>query len=150
MRGNPGGGTTHSAIGVARAACRQGFRVRFSPAAGLLNALIQAQDDHRRPRVLATALTHHLLVIDALGCIPFSPTGAHLIVQCCSSLYERVAMIVTPHVRVADGTQVFGDERLTAAVLDRLTYRAPILACVGESCRVRQRLQRDAQQHTGA
>jgi len=61
----------------------------------------------------------------------------------------RVAMIVTTHVRFADWTQVFGDERLTGALLDRLTYRAPILEFVGESFRFRQRLRRDAQKPKG-
>ncbi|MGH8057475.1 MAG: ATP-binding protein, partial [Candidatus Entotheonellia bacterium] len=74
---------------------------------------------------------------------------AHLLFQVCSSLYERVAMIVTTHVRFADWTQVFGDERLTGALLDRLTYRAHIVEFVGESFRFRQRLRREAQKPTG-
>ena len=84
--------------------------------------------------------------MDELGFIPFSPTGAQLIFQFCSALYERVAMIVTTNLRFADWTQVFGDERLTAALLDRLTHRANILEFVGESYRFRQRMQREAQQ----
>ena len=99
--------------------------------------------------MLATALKQHLIVVDELGFIPFSPTGAHLMFQFCSSLYERVALIITTNLRFADWTQVFGDERLTAALLDRLTYRAHILEFVGESFRFRQRLQRDTQKHRG-
>jgi DNA replication protein DnaC len=87
--------------------------------------------------------------VDELGFIPFSPSGAHLLLQFCSSLYERVALIVTTNVRVADWTQVFGDERLTAALLERLTDRAHLLEFVGESFRLRQRLRRDAQQPNG-
>jgi len=116
-----------------------------SNAAALVNELIQAQEEQRLSRFLATALKQHLIVLDELGFIPFSPNGAQLIFQLCSALYERVAMIVTTNLRFADWTQVFGDERLTAALLDRLTHRAHILEFVGESYRFRQRLQREAQ-----
>ncbi len=146
MVGNPGLGKTHVATGIALAACRQGHRVRFHNAAGLVSELILAQDEHRLPKFLATALRHHLIVLDELGFIPFSSTGAQLIFQFCSALYERVAMIVTTNLHFADWTQVFGDERLTAALLDRLTHRAHILEFVGESYRFRQRLQREAEE----
>jgi DNA replication protein DnaC len=139
--GNPGLGKTHIAIGLALAACRQGHRVRFYNAAGLVNDLIQAQDEHQLPRFLAAALKHRLIVLDELGFIPLSPTGSQLIFQFCSALYERVSMIVTTNLRFADWTQVFGDERLTAALLDRLTHRAHILEFTGESYRFRQRVQ---------
>ncbi len=66
--------------------------------------------------------------------------------QFCSTLYERVAMMVTTNLRFADWTQVFGDERLTAALLDRLTHKAHILEFVGESFRFRERIQREAQE----
>ncbi len=148
--GNPGLGKTHVAIGLALAACRQGHRVRFYNAAGLVNELIQAQEEHRLPRLLAMALKQQLIVLDELGFIPFSPSGAQLIFQFCSTLYERAAMIVTTNLRFADWTQVFGDERLTAALLDRLTHKAHVLEFVGESYRFRQRMQRDAQDgHSG-
>ena len=146
MIGNPGLGKTHIATGLALAACRQGHRVRFYNAAALVNDLIQAQDEHRLPKFLAAALRHHLIVVDELGFIPFSATGAQLIFQFCSTLYERVTMIVTTNLRFADWTQVFGDERLTAALLDRLTHKAHILEFVGESFRFRQRVQRETQE----
>lgn len=142
--GNPGLGKTHVAIGLALAACRQGQRGRFYTAAGLVNDLIQAQDEHRLPRLLNAALKQNLIVLDELGFIPFSPLGAHLIFQFCSLLYERVALIVTTNLKFADWPQVFGDERWTAALLDRLTHRAHILEFTGESFRFRQRMQREA------
>jgi DNA replication protein DnaC len=144
MVGNPGVGKTHVATGLAAAACRQGYKVRFYNAAGLVNDMIQAQDEHRLTRFLNATLKHQLIVLDELGFIPFTPTGAQLIFQFCSVLYEQVALIVTTNLRFADWTQVFGDERLTAALLDRLTHRAHILEFVGESYRFRQRLQQDA------
>jgi DNA replication protein DnaC len=142
--GNPGLGKTHVAISLALAACRQGQRVRFYTAAGLVNDLIQAQDEHRLPRLLNAALKQNLVVLDELGFIPFSPLGAQLIFQFCSLLYERVALIVTTNLKFADWPQVFGEERLTAALLDRLTHRAHILEFTGESFRFRQRMQREA------
>jgi len=150
MVGNPGLGKTHVATGMALAACRQGHRVRFYNAAGLVNELILAQEEHRLPKFLGTALRHQLIVLDELGLIPFSPIGAQLVFQFCSALYERVAMIVTTNLRFADWTHVFGDERVTAALLDRLTHRAHILEFVGESYRFRQRMQREAEKkHNG-
>jgi len=140
--GNPGLGKTHVAIGLALAACRQGHRVRFYNAAGLVNELIAAQEAHQLPKLLNTALRHQLIVLDELGFIPLTPTGAQLIFQFCSTLYERVALIVTSNLRFGDWVQVFGDERLTAALLDRLTHHAHILEFTGaDSYRFRQRLE---------
>jgi len=144
--GNPGLGKSHVATGLALAACRQGHRVRFYTTAGLVNELILAQDEHRLSKFMASALKHQLIVLDELGFIPFSTTGAQLIFQFCSTLYERVAMIVTTNLRFADWVQVFGDESLTAALLDRLTHKAHILEFVGESYRFRQRMQQEDQQ----
>ncbi len=146
MVGNPGLGKTHVVTGMALAACRQGHRVRFYNAAGLVNELILAQQELRLAKFLATALKHRLIVIDELGFIPFSATGAQLAFQFCSALYERVAMIVTTNLHFANWTQIFGDEQLTAALLDRLTHHAHILEFLGESYRFRQRVHREAQE----
>jgi len=143
--GNPGLGKTHIATGLAVAACHQKHRVRFYNAAALVNELSLAQEEQRLPKFLAVALKHQLIVIDELGFIPFSSTGAQLIFQFCSTLYERVAIIVTTNLKFADWTQVFGSEKLTLALLDRLTHRAHIIEFVGESYRFRQRLQREGQ-----
>jgi DNA replication protein DnaC len=145
MIGNHGLGKTHLAVSIALAACRQGRRVRFYNAAALVNELIQAQDEHQLPKLLATALRHDLIVLDELGFIPFSATGSQLIFQFCSTLYERVSIIVTTNLRFADWTQVFGDERLTGALLDRLTHRTNIVEFVGEPYRFRQRMQRETE-----
>jgi len=143
LLGNPGLGKTHLATGLATVACRQGYRVRFYNAAALVNELLLAQEQHRLPKFLATALKHNLIVLDELGFIPFSATGAQLMFQFCSTLHERVALIITTNLKFADWTQVFGNEQLTAALLDRLTHRAHILEFIGESFRFRQRLQQD-------
>jgi len=140
--GNPGLGKTHLATGLALAACRQGHRVRFYTAADLVNELLQAQEERRLGRVITHALKQQVIVLDELGFIPFSTLGAQLIFQYCSALHERVAMIMTTNLRFADWTQVFGDERLTAALLDRLTFKGHIVELVGDSYRFRERLQR--------
>jgi DNA replication protein DnaC len=136
---------THISTGLALQACRQCHRVRFYNAAALVNDLILAQEQHRLPKFLATALKQNLIVLDELGFIPFSTAGAQLIFQFCSTLHERVALIVTTNLKFADWVQVFGSEQLTAALLDRLTCRAHILEFIGESFRFRQRLHQETQ-----
>jgi DNA replication protein DnaC len=138
--GNPGLGKTHLAIGLAQAACRQGHKVRFWTAAGLVNELLLAQDEHRLHRMIASALKLNLVVLDELGFIPFTATGAQALFTFCSELYERLPLIITTNLKFADWVQIFGDERLTAALLDRLTHHAHILELVGESYRFRQRM----------
>jgi hypothetical protein len=105
---------------------------------------LQAQDEHRLNRFSAAALKLDLLILDELGFIPFSATAAQLLFTFYSELHERVALIVTSNLKFASWVQVFGDERLTAALLDRLTAKAHILELVGESFRFRQRLHREA------
>jgi len=139
--GNPGLGKTHLALGLAAAACREGRRVRFWTAAGLVNELIQAQDEHRLHRFITSALKLDLVVLDELGFIPFSQNGAQALFTFCSELYERLALIITTNLKFADWVQVFGDERLTAALLDRLTHHAHIIELLGESYRFRERTQ---------
>jgi len=137
--GNPGLGKTHLAIALALSACRQGRKVRFWTAAGLVNELLQAQDEHRLHRFISTALKLDLIVLDELGFIPFSANGAHAMFTFCSEVYERLALILTTNLMFADWVQVLGDERLTAALLDRITHHAHILELVGESFRFRER-----------
>lgn len=139
--GHPGVGKTHLATALGVAACRQGHRVRFWNAAGLVNDLIQAQHDHRLARFQASLLRYQVIILDEVGFIPFSTVGSQLLFQVGRTLYERVAVIVTTNLRFADWPQVFGQESLTAALLDRLTHRSHILEVVGTSYRLRQRKQ---------
>jgi DNA replication protein DnaC len=137
--GNPGLGKTHLAISLALSACHQGRKVRFWTAAGLVNELLLAQDEHRLHRFISAALKLDLIVLDELGFIPFSASGAHALFTFCSEVYERLALILTTNLKFADWVQVLGDERLTAALLDRITHHAHILELVGESFRCRER-----------
>lgn len=141
--GNPGLGKTHLSISLSLAACRQGRRVRFWTAAGLVNELLAAQEENRLHRLIAMALKQDLIVLDELGFIPFTANGAHALFTFCSELYERTAMIITTNLQFANWIQLFGDERLTAALLDRLTHHAHIVELSGESFRFRQRMQQE-------
>ena len=106
--GNPGLGKTHLALGLALAACRQGRKVRFWTAAGLVDELQQAQDEHRLSRFSTAALKLDLLVLDELGFIPFSPAAAQLLFTFYSELHERVAVIVTSNLKFGTGFRSSG------------------------------------------
>jgi DNA replication protein DnaC len=149
--GGPGLGKTHISIALALSACRQGKRVRFYNAATLVNELIAAQDKHQTERFIASALKHHLIVLDELGFIPFTHSGAQLLFQFCSALHERVPLIVNTNLKFADWVQVLLNETMTAALLDRLTHRAHILEFAGaESYRFKQRTRRSTRQEVNA
>lgn len=135
--GNPGLGKTHLAISLGLIACQQGYRTRFYNTAALVNDLLLAQSEQRLPRFFAAALKHQLIILDELGFIPFSASGAQLLFQFCSALHEHVALIVTTNLAFSDWPQVFGDERLTAALIDRLTYHAHVFEFRGQSYRFR-------------
>ncbi len=141
--GNPGLGKTHISISLALAACRQFHRVRFYNVAALVNDLIKAQQQQLLDKFIKSALRHQVIVLDELGFIPFSKLGSHLMFQFCSALHEQVSLIVTTNLKFADWPQVFGDEKLTLALLDRLTFKAHIIEFVGDSYRFRQRLQQN-------
>lgn len=140
LLGNPGLGKTHIATALGIVACSQKHRVRFYNASALVNELLTAQQEQRLSHFLTNLLRYHLVILDELGFIPFSTTGSHLLFQFCSTLYERTALIVTTNLKFADWTQLFGDERLTLALLDRLTHKAHIVEFTGDSYRFRQRL----------
>lgn len=140
--GNPGLGKTHIATALGLAACRRGYKVRFFTAASLVNELLAAQEGHRTEKVLTQARKQHLVIIDELGFIPFSERGSHVLFQFCSAMHEQVSLLVTTNLRFGAWTQVFGNEQLTAALIDRLTHRATILEFMGESYRFRERMQR--------
>jgi len=138
--GAPGLGKTHLATALGLAACRQGRRVRFYTVAALVNELHLAQTEQRLAKFIAQALRQHLIILDELGYVPFSTTGAQLLFQFCSALHERVSLLITTNLPFGDWIQLFGDERLTAGLLDRITFKSHIIEFVGDSYRFRQRL----------
>jgi len=126
--------------------CKQGKRVRFFSAANLVNDLLAAQKNLRLSKFTTTIGKFDLVVLDELGFIPFTRDGGQLLFQLCSDLNERVSLIVTTNLRFGEWNQVFGDEKMTAALLDRLTHKANILEFVGESYRFRQRMRQEERQ----
>lgn len=144
--GNSGVGKTHIATALAYEACRKGFKVKFYTAAGLINELLAAQQEYKLNRLEKQFSAYHLVVIDELGYVPFSKTGAELLFQFCSSRHERGSVIITTNLEFPKWTEVFLDEQMTAALLDRLTHKAHILNINGESYRFKQAL---AKQQSG-
>ncbi len=142
--GNPGVGKTHLAIGVARACCQQGYRVRFVSAVGLVNELVAAQQEYRLNKLLKQFRAAELVVVDELGYLPFSPDRAQLLFQFFGERYDRGSVLVTTNLEFARWNELLGDERMTAALLDRLTFRGHVLVVTGESFRLKESLRRQA------
>jgi len=136
--GSPGTGKTHCAIALGLAACRQGRRVRFTTAAALVTRLEEAQKQYQLDRVLAQLDKTDLLICDELGYLSFSRAGAELLFQVFAERYERKSLLVTSNLAFSEWGQVFQGERMTAALLDRLTHRCQILEMNGESFRFRE------------
>ena len=136
--GNSGTGKTHVALALGLAACQKGFSVLFSSAATLVNRLMEARDGRQLSRLQAQLTAVRLLIIDELGYVPLSQTGAELLFEVFSQRYERGATIITSNLPFEEWTSVFGSERLTGALLDRLTHHVHILEMNGESYRYKQ------------
>ncbi len=136
--GNAGTGKTHLAIAMGLAVCRLGRRVRFVTAANLVTQLEEAQQQHRLERVLSQLDRVDLLVIDELGYLSFSRSGAELLFQVFADRYERRSVLVTSNLAFSEWGSVFQGDRMTAALLDRLTHRCEIFEMNGESYRFRE------------
>jgi DNA replication protein DnaC len=134
--GPSGTGKTHTALGLGLAACQKGYSVAFTTAAALVHELMEARDE-RRLRVLQKHLnTVKLLIVDELGYVPFTAVGSELLFEVFSQRYERGATLVTSNLPFDEWTSIFGSERLTGALLDRLTHHVHILEMNGESYRL--------------
>ena len=136
--GNAGTGKTHLAIALGLAESRLGRRVRFATAANLVTQLEEAQQQHRLERVLAQLDRVDLLIIDELGYLSFSRGGAELLFQVFADRYERRSVLVTSNLAFSEWGSVFQGDRMTAALLDRLTHRCEIFEMNGESYRFRE------------
>ena len=136
--GNSGTGKTHIVLGLGLAACQKGLSVGFTTTAALVHELIEARDEKRLLRLQRQLATYKLLIIDELGYVPFSQTGAELLFEVFSRRYERGSTIVTSNLPFDEWTGVFASERLTGALLDRLTHHVHILEMNGDSYRLKQ------------
>ena len=136
--GNSGTGKTHIALGLGLAACQKGLSVGFTTAASLVNELLEARNEKRLLRTQKLLASYHLLIIDELGFVPLSKTGAELLFEVFSQRYERGSLLVTSNLPFDEWTEVLGSERLTGALLDRLTHQVHILTMNGDSYRLNQ------------
>ena len=136
--GPSGTGKTHIALGLGLAACQKGLSVGFMTASRLVHELLEARDEKTLQRFQKKLATYKLLIIDELGFVPLSKTGAELLFEVFSQRYECGSTMVTSNLPFDEWTETFGSERLTGALLDRLTHHVNILEMNGDSYRLNQ------------
>ncbi len=137
--GPPGTGKTHLAVGLAMRACQAGHRVMFATAAQWVARLADAHAAGRLQGELTRLGRYPLIVIDEVGYIPFEPEAANLFFQLVSSRYERASLIVTSNKPFGRWGEVFGDDVVAAAMIDRLVHHAEVVALKGDSYRLKDR-----------
>ena len=135
--GNPGTGKSHLATVLGMAACQQGKKVRFWRVTELITQLMEAREERLLTRMKTQLAKLDLMILDELGYVPTSKLGSELLFDVISTAYERTSVIVTTNLPFEQWTEVLGSERLTGAVLDRLTHRCHILESNGESYRLK-------------
>jgi DNA replication protein DnaC len=136
--GSHGTGKTHISIGLGLAACRAGLRVRFFTAAALVSQLEKEQKQYTLDRFLRQLDRADLLICDELGYVTLSRGGVELLFRVFADRYERGSMLVTSNLPFSEWNQIFQGERMTAALLDRLTHHCHIFEMNGESYRFRE------------
>lgn len=142
LAGNCGTGKTHLAIALGISAAQLRYKVKFYTAAGLVNELTEMEGEKKLTRFEKQWLKYDLVIVDELGYIPFARPSAELLFQFFSSRYEKGSMIITTNLEFPEWNQIFGDEKMTAALLDRINHNAHILITNGESYRLKQTLKR--------
>jgi len=149
--GNPGTGKTHLACALAFSACAQGRKVRFHTATNLVTQLVECREERKLQRLQTQLQRIDLLLIDEMGYVPFSKSAAELLFEIISRAYEHNSVMLTTNLAFEQWTEIFGSERLTGALLDRLTHRCHIIEANGESYRLRQarkKTKSTSKQHT--
>jgi DNA replication protein DnaC len=135
--GNPGTGKTHLATALGHAACAQGKRVKFMTVTSLITQLLEAREDRKLDKFLGRLEKLHLLILDEFGYVPFSKAGAELLFEVISRAYERQSIIMTTNLPFEQWTEILVNERLTGALLDRITHRVHIIEANGQSFRLK-------------
>ncbi|HEY6793568.1 MAG TPA: IS21-like element helper ATPase IstB [Kineosporiaceae bacterium] len=135
--GDSGTGKTHLLIGLGLAACEQGRRVRYVTTAALVNELVEAADDRHLSRVVARYARLDLLLLDELGYVQVDARGAELLFQIITAREERASIAIGTNLPFSEWGTIFGDPRLVAAIVDRVTFNAHILETGTSSYRLR-------------
>jgi DNA replication protein DnaC len=136
--GNSGTGKTHLATAIGFAACAAGRKVRFYSVANLVTQLLEKREQRQLERFQKQLEKQDLLILDELGYVPFTKAGAELLFEVISRAYERTSLIITTNLPFAEWIEVTGNERLTGAMLDRLTHKVHIIEANGESFRLKE------------
>lgn len=136
--GSSGTGKTHLASSLGFAGCMQGRKVRFFTVKALVTHLIELSEQRQLEKKLKQLERQDVMILDELGYVPFSRTAAELLFEVVSRAYERQSLIVTTNLPFESWVEVFGCERLTGALLDRLTHRVHIIEANGPSYRLRE------------
>jgi DNA replication protein DnaC len=134
--GNSGTGKTHLATALAFEACCQGKAVRFFSVTGLVTQLVERKEEKQLSRFLRQLQRLNLIVLDEMGYVPFSKAGAELLFEMVSRAYECTSLIVTTNLPFENWIDVMGNERMTGALIDRLTHRVHIMEANGQSFRL--------------
>ncbi len=137
-----GTGKTHLAVALGVNACLRGLSVRFYRAVDLTNELLELHSSGQAGRLIREIAAADLLILDEMGYVPFSKRASELLFAVVSNTYEKQSIIVTSNLEFGRWNEVFGDDRLTAALIDRLVHHSHILAFRGDSFRLRQALAR--------
>ncbi len=140
IAGPIGTGKTHLAIALGMEAARRRYRVAFTRASDLVRSLVEARDERTLGRLHARYMGVALLIVDELGFTPFDKTEGELLFNLLADRYERRSTLVTTNLDFGEWVQVFGSEKLTTALLDRLAHHAQILTTKGASFRTRKKM----------
>lgn len=140
LMGNVGTGKTHMSIALGIDACQRGKSVKFYKACDLVETLELKHLEGRSAHFRKTLMKYDLLIIDEIGYIPFSQTGSELLFNVIAECYEKQSLMITTNLQFKEWESIFGSNKLTAAMIDRLVHHGDIISFEGTSYRLKKAL----------